>query len=118
MLHRASQTKNLSKEMDAGLIRLIPKSMCKENTTNDSRPIMLLNTSYKIMAKALADRIKLLLPQLVKQEQFGFVHGHSIFDNVLNVIEAIDFATESSFPLVVLNIDTDKAYDRVEWSYV
>lgn len=80
--------------------------------------ITLLNKLYKILAKALALRIKLILPQLVKQEQFGFVHGRSIFDNILNVMGAIDYAREENFPLVVLNIDMDKAYDRIEWSYI
>ena len=39
------------------IIRFIPKGK-KEDTISNWRPITLLNTSYKIIAKALAIRIK------------------------------------------------------------
>lgn len=50
--------------MNHGLIRLIPKSARKEDP-KDWRPITLLNVSYKMVAKALANRIKILLPSLI-----------------------------------------------------
>lgn len=117
MVNHAWKNGSLSPLVNEGLITLIPKNVAREKP-QDWRPITLLNTSYKILAKALALRIKYILPRLVGGEQFGFVHGRSIFENILNVAGAIDYVCDTGLSAVMLNVDMDKAYDRVEWSYV
>lgn len=104
-------------ELNAGLLRLIPKNQKKEDP-KDWRPIALLTTCYKIIAKAMANRIKFLIPHLVGKEQFGFVHGRNIMDNILNMAASIEQAASDNEEMVLLNLDMDKAYDRIEWSYV
>lgn len=51
---------------------LIPK---KENASRmkDLRPITLCNVLYKILAKVLANRLKVLIPSLVSEHQSAFV---------------------------------------------
>ena len=43
---------------------------------------MLLNCDYKIVAKALANRVKKFLPKLVNSDQTGFMKGRFIGDNI------------------------------------
>lgn len=117
MINHSWKRGTLSPLVNDGLITLIPKNAAREKP-QDWRPITLLNTSYKIFAKALALRLKYLLPRLVGGEQFGFVHGRSIFENILNVAGAIDYACDTGMSAMMLNVDMDKAYDRVEWSYI
>ena len=47
------------------------------------RPISLLCTDYKILAKIIAERIKKVLPRLIHPDQQGFVQGGDIRGNIL-----------------------------------
>jgi hypothetical protein len=55
--------------------------------------------------------------QLVRPNQTGFMKGRSIIDNVFLAIESMDWAVETSQPMVML-LDFEKAYDRVEWGFL
>src|SRR5947208_3133191 len=63
-------------------ICLIPKTKTPQALA-DFRPISLLNTTYKIIAKILANRLKDLLPDLISPFQAAYVPGRQITDNIL-----------------------------------
>eukprot|EP00253_Pinus_taeda_P028879 PITA_28879 len=70
--------------INSTFLALIPKET-NPRTFDRYRPISLCNTSYKIVAKLLANRIKPLLPKLISQAQGGFVKGRQILDNVIQI---------------------------------
>ncbi|MCO5603817.1 hypothetical protein L7F22_057970 [Adiantum nelumboides] len=104
-------------EFNQGLIKLIPKGQDKMEVKN-YRPLTMLNTVYKVMAKALALRVRTVVSQVVHPKQFGFVQGRSIHEAMLNMIIAIDWAAEQEDEYVMINMDLEKAYDRVSWEYI
>ncbi|MCO5572642.1 hypothetical protein L7F22_026400 [Adiantum nelumboides] len=104
-------------EFNQGLIKLIPKGQDKMEVKN-YRPLIMLNTVYKVMAKALDLRVRTVVSQVVHPKQFGFVQGRSIHEAMLNVITAIDWAAEQEDEYVMINMDLEKAYDRVSWEYI
>ncbi|XP_027156871.1 uncharacterized protein LOC113758040 [Coffea eugenioides] len=99
-------------------ITLLPK---KEGACEwkDFRPISLSNVSSKIISKILSTRINQFLPKLILEFQTGFIPGRGIQDNVLLAQELIlDLDKKLRHPNVILKLDMEKAYDRVEWGFL
>eukprot|EP00253_Pinus_taeda_P036029 PITA_36029 len=74
--------------INSTFLTLIPKE-ANQGLFDRYRPISLCNSSYKIVAKMLANRIKPLLQKLISPAQGGFVKGRHILDNVIQVQEAL-----------------------------
>lgn len=76
---------------------------------------------YKIVAKVLENHLKSILPVMMFENQFAFVHGRSITDNVLVAFEILHYMKRKNFGSegeVALKLDVSKAYDCVDWRYL
>ncbi|GBG77371.1 hypothetical protein CBR_g23702 [Chara braunii] len=104
----------------------LPNSACrgiisilfKKGDTSDIRnwrPILLLNVSYKILAKVLARRLGMYLPDLVEDDQAAFVRGRYIYENIVTTVEVLEVVSQEDLDVTVLLLDMEKAYDRVNW---
>ena len=74
----------MTSELNQSLIVLVPKVL-NSRSVKEFRPISLLGGIYKIVAKILANRIRLLVPKLVHPSQAGFVKGRSLAESCLSV---------------------------------
>lgn len=82
------------------------------------RPLSLLNVDAKILAKALASRLERLLPAMISEEQTGFIKGRQLFYNVRTLLNIIYSKNSTITPEVVISVDAEKAFDRVEWNFL
>ena len=82
------------------------------------RPISLLNTDYKILAKLLAGRFSKLLPYLLSQDQNGFVAGRQLEDAVMMCQMVIDYLAINHESAYLVMLDQEKAFDRVDPTYL
>lgn len=107
-------SKSLPVGSNSTQIVLIPK-VTNPTTMNELRPIALCNVLYKILAKALANRIKPLLNDLISENQCAFVPGRMITDNLLLAYESQHFLNRKSqgkMGSLGMKLDMSKAYDR------
>ena len=104
----------------------IPSSMTKSVITllkkggrhvweglDDYRPITLLNTELKILARVLGNRLQIVISDLIGPEQTFAVKGRSIQDNLhllREVLKGIEDGTEAA----MISLDQSKAFDRVD----
>ena len=82
------------------------------------RPITLLTTDYKILTKALANRLQRVLPSIIHTDQTASVRGRTINDNSRLLHDVISYANEINVPLAVINVDQMKAFDRVSHAFL
>ena len=58
-----------------------------------------------------------MLAKVISKAQ-AFVEGRQIMDVVLIANEAIDSILKSNGGAILCKLDTEKAYDHVEWSFL
>ena len=82
------------------------------------RPLSLLNVDVKVLARVLATRIEAVLLDIVSKEQTGFIKGRHSFFNIRTLMNIIYSTPTPKRPEVVISLDAEKAFDRVEWLYL
>ena len=68
---------------------------------------------YKILTKALANRIKRVMGKIISQSQSVFVEGRQILDAVLIGNEVVDSTLRRKESDLVCKLDIEKAYDSI-----
>lgn len=77
------------------------------------RPITLLTTDYKILTKALANRLKSVLHLIINPDQTACIPNRTINDNVSLIRDTIHYANESNTPLALISIDQLNAFKSI-----
>ena len=81
-INYAYRSSQLSVTQRRGIIKLIPKKDAEPNLIKNWRPISLINCDYKIAAKAIADRFKQVIPNIINYDQTGFLKGRFVGENI------------------------------------
>ncbi|KAH9670245.1 hypothetical protein KPL70_016905 [Citrus sinensis] len=109
----------LPPELNKTLIVLIPKT---NNPTNLRMfcPISLCLVMYKTVTKILANRLKGILPELIRPTQTSFVPGRQIIENIVMAQEIIHTMRNKKGKIgqMAIKVDLEKAYDRLSWDFI
>ena len=100
-----------------GVISLLFKGGDKEELDN-WRPITLLNIDYKILAMVLTKRLQKVLPDLINEDQVGYMKGSSGIYNARLIQDVIDYHTLKDKDGAIIFADFRKAFDTLEWKYI
>ena len=107
----------LSVSQRRGIITLLFKKGDRTLLKN-WRPITLLTSDYKILTKALANRLHKVLPLIVHSDQTASIKGRTINDNTRLLHDVITYANEENVPLALISVDQLKAFDRVAHGFL
>ncbi|XP_071713279.1 uncharacterized protein [Rutidosis leptorrhynchoides] len=107
----------ISRGCNASFITLVPKKVDPLGL-GDYRPISLIRSFYKIIAKILSNRLIKVVPELVGSEQSAFIKGRFILDGALIANETLDFLKSSKQKGLIFKVDFEKASDYLNWDYL
>ncbi|GKB86619.1 RNA-directed DNA polymerase, eukaryota [Tanacetum coccineum] len=102
---------------NSSFIALIPKIQ-DAKFVKDFRPISLIGSVYKIIAKILANRLCLVLPYLISDVQSAFVANRQILDGPFILNELLSWCKFKKLNGMIFKVDFEKAFDSVKWDYL
>jgi hypothetical protein len=103
--------------LNYGIISLIPK-VKGADTIKQFRPIALINVIFKFIAKAYAIRLAAIAHRTIDRSQTAFIKGRSLHEGVLALHEITHELRVKSLLGLLLKLDFEKAYDRVNWDFL
>ena len=98
------------------IITLIPKDGNPE-LLKTWRPISLICTDIKIVAKVLANRLKPYMSDLISDTQYC-ANGKSIVECNMQMRDIMYYAGAHKLTGAIANLDWEKAFDRVSWTFL
>ena len=108
----------LPQTLTEATIILLPKKGKDLEEVGSYRPISLLNTDQKILAKTMARRLNAFMGKLVHPDQTGFIPNRNSFHNFRRLLNIMHSPRLPKKDLIILTLDAEKAFDRVEWPYL
>ncbi|GJS15443.1 RNA-directed DNA polymerase, eukaryota [Tanacetum coccineum] len=107
----------IPKGVNSSFIALIPKSL-DAKMVKEFCPISLIGSLYKIIAKILANRLVMVLGDIVNEVQSAFVADRQILDGPFNLNEIFQWCKSKKKHSFIFKVDFEKAYDSVRWDYL
>lgn len=104
--------------MNIANITVIHKKEKDPEECSSYRPISLLNVDLKVLAKILAKRLEHVIPDIIDPDQTGFIKGRHSYCNTRRLFNIICHLNRNLTPGILVAMDAEKAFDRVEWSYM
>jgi hypothetical protein len=98
-------------------IILIPKTK-NAYDMRSFRPISLLNRNFKIFSRVLTSRLEIVCHMIIAKEKSTFIKGKLILESVVNAHEVLHAIHKSKQHGVILKLDYEKAYDRVNLDFL
>ena len=108
----------LSVEQRRAIINLIPKTGKDLRYLKNWRPLSLLNTDYKILTKALANRLQKVLPSIISLNQMAYLKDRQIGYIVRTIEDLYDYCYEYNVPGIMMIADFEKAFDTLNFSFL
>ncbi|KAG6929358.1 hypothetical protein G0U57_005982, partial [Chelydra serpentina] len=99
------------------VLALLPKKGDLRDLRN-WRPVSLLSTDYKVVAKAISLRLGSVLADVVHPDQTYTVPGRIILDNLYLVRDLLELGCRDGLSFALLSLDQEKAFDRVDHGYL
>ena len=102
---------------NASFLALIPK-VHGPQSLNEYRPISLIGSVHKIVAKVLSRRLKKVMPTIIDERQTAFVEGKHMLHSVLIANKVVNEAKRQNKSCLVFKVDYEMVYDFVCWEFL
>ena len=117
MINETFEKGSLPDSTKKSIITLIFKKGYKTLLKN-YRPISLTNCDYKILAFVLARRLQKVIPNLISDDQTGYVKNRYIGISARHIMDIIKYCEDFNKPGAILCLDFKKAFDTLDWKFL
>nr|GFB33350.1 cysteine-rich receptor-like protein kinase [Tanacetum cinerariifolium] len=102
------------------VVRLIQEveKVPNANMVKDFRPISLIGSLYKVIAKVLANPLVTVLDDIVDEIQSAFVTDRQILDGPFILNEIVHWCKNKKKQSMIFKVDFEKACDSVRWDFI
>lgn len=94
--------------LNFGIITLLPKQN-EARMIQQYRPICLLNVSFKVFTKVMANRVALVAQKVVRPSQSAFLPGRNIMEGIVNLHKTLHEMHRKKMSGAVLKLDFENA---------
>ena len=109
---------SLSVSQRQAIIKLLEKKDKDKRYIENWRPISLLNVDAKIISKALANRLKNVLPEIISHDQTAYVKGRFIGESTRLISDILDVTNLYNIGGYILTADIEKAFDSMDHTFL
>ncbi|GJX21086.1 RNA-directed DNA polymerase, eukaryota [Tanacetum coccineum] len=102
---------------NSSFIALISKIQ-DAKVVKDFRPVSLIGSMYKIIAKIMANRLSLVILDIISDVQSAFVSNRQILDGPCILNELLSWCKLKKSKALIFKVDFEKAFDSVRWDYL
>ena len=114
------ETGELSPDMKHSVITLIWKEKGERDDREMYRPIAVTDILYRILARAVAQKLAETLPRVCGTEQGGFLAERRIEETILAIMHTMEHCNSSTPEEggLFCSLDQYKAFDSVQWEFL
>ena len=116
MMLESYDSRKLHPSARKGILNLIPKTGKDSRYIKNLRPITLLNTDYKIIEKAIANKMLPALEEIINKDQRGFMKNRRISVNIRKMLDIMYYTKKEDLEAVILSLDFVKCFDKCSFS--
>ncbi|WRX29435.1 Reverse transcriptase domain - like 10 [Theobroma cacao] len=77
-----------------------------------------MSSLYKILAKTLANKLKIVIGEVIGNNRFAFIKGRKLLDYVLIANEVVNWLKKDASRGTVLKLDFEKTFDSISWNFL
>ena len=113
------KTGKLSNQQRSGVLTLLHKGkQLPRNEIGNWRPISITNTDYKIITKALANRLKQVIGHIICEDQNGYIKGRHSGIVIRAIDDVIEYADQNNMSGAIMALDYSKAFDSLSKDFM
>ena len=117
-LKQAKERKELSISQRQAIIKLIEKKDRDKRYIKNWRPISLLNVDIKILSKALARRLKEVLPCLISAQETAYVQNRNIGESGRLISDIAEITNTRQMEGFLVTMDVEKVFDSLDHKFL